>query len=204
MTASTVSSSPQETSTCLRTGSSGSALSTSRSSTGCAAQGSRRHRPSLPNTSSRSGAALATKQNAPLVEDRTLTAELLDISLNSSAARLSLAVAADVPISEDSPPRLTWLSRTHEALGSLTADTTRLDGEGRTVVDVTVPFAELDEQRDGTCDVYVDVASNRSITRTRVKSPALEAPARARTVRFYRTAHGNLSMALHAPRTGAS
>ena len=149
-------------------------------------------------------AALATKQNAPLVEDRTLTAELLDISLNSSAARLSLAVAADVPISEDSPPRLTWLSRTHEALGSLTADTTRLDGEGRTVVDVTVPFAELDEQRDGTCDVYVDVASNRSIARTRVKSPALEAPARARTVRFYRTAHGNLSMALHAPRTGAS
>lgn len=149
-------------------------------------------------------AALATKRDAPLVEDRTLTADLLDVSMNSSAARLSLAVASDIPIREDSPPRLTWLSRTHEALGSLTADRTRLDADGQTVFDVTVPFAELDEQRHGTCDVYVDVISSRSIARTRVKSPALDAPARARTVRFYRTVHGNLSMALHGPRTGES
>lgn len=140
--------------------------------------------------------ALTAKQARRQLQDKSLRAELVDAQLNDSALLLTLAVSTSLSEWADAETRLTWISRTHEALGGLAVDSSEVAEDGRLRMEVTLPLAELDEERRTTCDIYLDVVSADFAVRTRVACPSFDAPLRGRSVRLYRTAHGNLSLTL--------
>jgi poly(glycerol-phosphate) alpha-glucosyltransferase len=140
--------------------------------------------------------ALTEKRDSRPLEDRSLRAELVEAQLNPSALLLTIAVSTRLTELSGAEARLSWISRTSEALGGLAVDSSRISEDGRTLMEVTLPLAELDEERRTVCDLYLDVVSPDFAARTRVTCPSLEEPVRGKSVRLYRTVHGNLSLTL--------